>query len=313
VTVSARGAAHGKVILLGEHACVYGTPALAGGIDRGARAEVTRTDGVSVLTLGGDEVRADGASDDDRARAFRALLAEGAEAPTVRVAAASDLPPGGGLGSSAALGVAISRAVEALASEPPDEARALARAVAWERIFHGNPSGIDTAVAAGGGCIRFTRGEGIRPVPPQRELWLAIGLSGESSSTRAMVDGVARFRDKKPELFERSIEGVRSLVENAVLAVRAGDVAALGRLMDLNQMILAGLMLSTERIEALCAYARRNGALGAKLTGAGGGGSVVALAPSGDVAQAVVDAWKAKRYEGFVTHVPATHSGSGAS
>jgi mevalonate kinase len=100
----------------------------------------------------------------------------------------------------------------------------------------------------------------------------------------------------------KSFEGVRSLVANARLAIEAGDRFALGRLMDLNQMILGGLFVSTPEIERMCALAREAGALGAKLTGAGGGGSVVALVPSTAVAEAVLAAWRADRFDGFATH-----------
>lgn len=316
--IKAAGSASGKIILLGEHLVVHGAPALAAGIDRGARAEATLQGPghESRLLLGGDAIVASTTSGDDRARAFAALLAEGHAAPPIEVHAESDLPPGGGLGSSAALGVAIARAVSELAASAKGEAgvpdgEALARATAWERIFHGNPSGIDTAAAATGGCFRFTRADGIRPIALRRSLVLCVGSSGTSSSTRAMVEGVARLKARKPELFEQTKDGVTALVKNAALAIESADVSGLGRLMDLNQMLLAGLMLSTEAIEALCALARSAGALGAKLTGAGGGGSVIALvglheedeAETALVAEQVLLAWKNAGFSGFVTRI----------
>ncbi len=305
------GRAHGKVILLGEHAVVYGAPALAAGIlDRGARASATllAPGAASRLTLGGNEVLADPASRYAVARAFAALLAEGRIAPPVAVEAASDLPSGGGLGSSAALGVAIGRAVADL-FDPVIEGEAAARAVAWERIFHGNPSNIDTTAAAIGGCFRYTREHGAHPIPVGRALVFCIGWSGSSSSTRAMVEGLAALRARKPEMVDKQIAGITALVENAALAVEAGDVTGLGRLLDLNQMILAGLFLSTGPIEDMCATARAAGALGAKLTGAGGGGSVIALvgadeSGSEDAAAAkILDAWRAAGFNGFITRI----------
>jgi mevalonate kinase len=317
---SARATACGKVILLGEHAVVYGVPALAAGIDRGAVAEVTRAEAAgsrSVLHLGGRAIVADASAEDDAARAFAALLGE--DADPVAVTASSDLPPGGGLGSSAALGVAIARAVEELAGPESDaagrEARALDRALAWERVFHGNPSGIDTYAAAHGGTFRFVRGAPAVPVRPAADLWLCVGLSGASASTRVMVEGLGRLFQRKPEVQRRSIDAVAALVRNAALAIEAGDLVGLGKLMDLNQMVLAGLFLSTEALESLCALAREAGALGAKLTGSGGGGAVIALVPPphphgspdapGQVAAAVLAAWKGAGFEGFVTRIAA--------
>jgi mevalonate kinase len=118
-----------------------------------------------------------------------------------------------------------------------------------------------------------------------------------------MVESVAQLRARRPEIVAKSFEGVRALVRNARLAIEAGDRFALGRLMDLNQMLLSGLYVSTQEIERMCALARQAGALGAKLTGAGGGGSVVALVASSAAAEGVLAAWKAEGFDGFATCV----------
>jgi mevalonate kinase len=302
------GTACGKVILLGEHAVVYGIPALAVGIDRGARASATRLDGNrSTLTVRGWEITVhEDQTDHDLGRALAALIARvRVDDPTfgaVSVEAYADLPPGGGLGCSAAIGVAIARAVDPDASD----ARVLERAMAWERVFHGNPSGIDAAVASSGGCVHFRKGEGMAPVRVRHALTLCIGSTGLGSSTKTMVEAVARMRERRPEVVDKAFEAIRVLVSNARLALEAGDSFALGRLMDLNQMLLSGLFVSSEEIERLCDVARGEGALGAKLTGAGGGGCVVALVPSKSIADKVIAAWKTVGFEGFTARVAAT-------
>jgi mevalonate kinase len=321
--------AWGKVILLGEHAVVYGVPAIAVGIERGAHARATPLGpGVpgssprpSRLVIEGFPIEI---MEDDRerdlARAFRAILeptraALGRDATTAwEVAVRADLPPGGGLGCSAALGVAIARALDPEA----DDAAIGARAMQWEKVFHGTPSGIDTAVALSGGSIFFEAGKITPLVLPPDGLTLCVGHSGMASSTKSMVEAVARMRGRRPEIVEKTFAGIRSLVENARLALEAGDVLGLGRLMDLNQMLLAGLFLSTEELERMCSLARDAGAHGAKLTGAGGGGCVVALVPNGAVtngavtnsavtngavADAVLAAWKGEGFLGFSTRV----------
>jgi mevalonate kinase len=300
------GHACGKTILLGEHAVVYGVPAIAVGIDRGVRARaVERAAGPSTLTVSSWNIAV---QDDDPAndlgRALRALLETLRRDETTPRAFAieleSELPPGGGLGCSAAMGVAIARAVAPGSSDDAVQARAMA----WEQVFHGTPSGIDAAVAARGGCVCFRRGHAIEPVHVRgAPLHLCIGSTGIASSTREMVEGVTRLRARRPEIVDKSFEGIRSLVSNARHAIEAGDAGALGRLMDLNQMILSGLLVSTPEIERMCELARGAGALGAKLTGAGGGGSVVALVPSVAVAEAVVAAWKGDGLDGFATSV----------
>jgi mevalonate kinase len=289
--------AAGKVILLGEHAVVYGSPALAAALDRGATARAERA-GHDQLTLGErSAVAGDGS---EVARAFEALRTS-LGAPPQAVVAELEVPAGAGLGASAALGVAMARAVLASAepgtepSSPDARARVLAAAAAWERVFHGNPSGIDAAAAECGGCIEYSRESGAEPVVLGRALPLVVAVAGPPASTREMVEGVARLAARRPEVFEKTVSGITALVKNARLCLEAGDLPGLGKLMDLNQMLLSGLMVSTEGIERACQTARLAGALGAKLTGAGGGGCVVALADLDP--EPVLTAWK---NEGFV-------------
>jgi mevalonate kinase len=217
------------------------------------------------------------------------------------IEAEADLPPGGGLGCSAAIGVAVARAIDPAANE----ARVLEHAMAWEQVFHGNPSGVDAAVAVSGGCVLFRKGQGIEPIHAKGGLVLCVGSTGAASSTKSMVDAVARLRERRPKMVETTFEAIRSLVANARLAIEAGDRIGLGKLMDLNQMVLSGLFVSSEEIERMCDLARGAGALGAKLTGAGGGGSVVALVSSGVAAEKVIDAWRAAGFEGFAARVAA--------
>ena len=187
------GRACGKVILLGEHAVVYGIPAIAVGIDRGASAFATEAVSPSRLLVPEWDIDLAEDGEHELSRAFRALLAATGKSGSVRVEARADLPPGGGLGCSAALGVAIARALDPNA----DAALTATRAMAWERIFHGNPSGVDAAVAAGGGCVLFEKGEGdrpnsIEPIHARGGISLVIGHSGLASSTKLMVEAVAR-------------------------------------------------------------------------------------------------------------------------
>src|SRR4051812_18450842 len=137
-----RGSACGKVILLGEHAVVYGVPAIVLGIDRGATAEAVASEARaghaarSELTLGATgRVTEDGET--DVARAFSALLRTCQVTRPVRVEVVTELPAGAGLGCSAALGVAIVRALDAWENRPPAPASdAAERAMAWEKVFH---------------------------------------------------------------------------------------------------------------------------------------------------------------------------------
>jgi mevalonate kinase len=185
-------------------------------------------------------------------------------------------------------------------------------AMAWERVFHGNPSGIDTAAACFGGCFRFSKSAGVKPLKVKTPLSLAIALTSQAAATKQMVEQVATLRERKPDVVDKTLAGIASLVENAALCIEAGDLYGLGKLMDLNQALLAGLFLSTTEIETACAVAREAGALGAKLTGSGGGGAVVALVRSGE-RERVLEAWRTQGIRGFGADVVASHTGSQAA
>ena len=291
--------ANGKVILLGEHAVVYGVPAIAAGIERGVEANAVPAAAPSLRVGERSATPGDGS---DLGRGFEALLAE-LGASNLAVEARLELPPGSGLGASAALGVAIARAVLEAQGVPLAAARVLSATAAWEGVYHGNPSGVDAAAVANDGCIWFDKANGPSPIALARDLVLAIGLAGPPASTKLMVEGVARLRERRPAIVDKALEGVRALVQNAKLCLEAGDLPGLGSLMNYNQMLLSGLFVSTEGIERCCGLARDAGALGAKLTGAGGGGAVVALC-DGDSA-AVLAAWRAEGIECFGSHVRA--------
>ncbi len=298
-----RGAfGRGKVILLGEHAVVYGTPALAAGIERGVTATAKPSDETrlhiqpwnATLRLGDDE---------DLARALSAVWrAHPSSLPPLSIHADVALPAGAGLGCSAALGVAVIRAIDAAVGHEASDAEVAERGLAWERVFHGNPSGVDNTMAAHGGVAVYQRAAPLEPVQVRTPLTLVIGNSGHASSTKEMVAEVARQRGRDEARFEKTLESIAILVRNARFAIEDGDLVALGQLMDLNQNLLAGLMVSTTALEDMCAAAREAGAKGAKLTGAGGGGCMVALTEPAH-AEAVREAIVATGHEAFVTEV----------
>lgn len=289
----------GKVILLGEHAVVYGTPALAAGLGRGVSASASPADRTSLACTPWDTEHALG-GDDDVARALSAVVEEHPTAlPTLRIEAKVELPAGAGLGCSAALGVAVIRALDEAVGHEANDAEIAERSLTWEKVFHGTPSGLDNTMAAHGGIASFRRGQPLEPLEVRHKLRLVIGNSGESASTKVMVEGVRRQHDRDPARFAKTLEAVESLVDNARLAIEAGDATTLGQLMDLNQALLSGMMVSTATLEEMCTAAREAGAKGAKLTGSGGGGCMIALAEDEASSAKIKEAIEALGFEAF--------------
>ncbi|MEM6790444.1 MAG: mevalonate kinase [Myxococcota bacterium] len=316
-SAGARGEAGGKLILGGEHAVVYGVPAVVVAIPRGLRATAAPGEVARVDLLGTRRCRR--GDPGELGEAFGALLDAGRPVSVGDVVVRGSLPPGMGLGFSAAAAVAIARAVEALAarssSPPPREddegatvaTRVRARADAWERAFHGNPSGVDVAAAMSGGCLRFDRRTGAtEPVLLRDPLVLAVGLTGTGGATKTLVAGVAARRREEPVVFDQTLRAIAEVVETSIGAMATGNYRALGASLDRNHELLASWGVSTPALDDLCVSARRAGAWGAQLTGAGGGGAAVAVAADAGVADEVVAAWRARGYDGFVTIVPSS-------
>ncbi len=280
------GFGRGKVILLGEHAVVHGFGAIAVGLDRGVTAVATEAaEDLLRLEPWGLSLRPDPAGDEPLERAFATALGSYPQRPPLEIHARVALPAGAGLGCSAAIGVAVLDAIDELLGLERSRADLGEAALGWERVFHGNPSGIDNTMSAVGGVALFRKGQPLQPLHSNKPLHLVIGCSGEPSSTKEMVASVARQLDRDPDRVGKAFDAIEALVQNAKLAIESGDHVALGQLLDLNHTILSSLMLCTTKLDAMCQAARRAGALGAKMTGAGGGGCMLALAPKTEEAQ----------------------------
>lgn len=274
MTASLQTWATGKVILLGEHAVVYGFDAIAMSLDRGATVQASPHT-QHELQIPAWDTTVSLEDNNDLARALSALVDHCKPPQALRLVANVDIPPGAGLGCSAALGTAVARAL--LAHEPAlTSDRLFEASQTWERIFHGAPSGIDARAAQGLGAFRFSTRAGVQPLKVGRSLHFVVCHSGASGSTREMVAQVASLCGEEP----KTTKLLHRIGAHAVAGERAlahGDVLGLGATMNDNHRALQELGVSTARLDLLCEQFISAGACGAKLTGSGGGGCVLAL------------------------------------
>lgn len=294
----------GKIILLGEHAVVYGYPALAAALDRGVTVAPVPTPagGPLRLDIPAWDIAVTASARDDAHVVARSLAAIADELavgrPALSLVGDAQIPPGAGLGSSAAMAVAVARALLVHAKRPVDQDAVLTAAGASERLLHGRASGVDVALAFAGGIGVFRKSTGLRRIAST--LRVLVAPSGAPRSTSAMIERVADATHANVD--DARLAELGALTDSGTTAMLAGDLAGLGAAMDRAHVLLAGLGVSTPLLDSLCEAARASGAYGAKLTGAGGGGATIAIAPR-DKEQAILAEWRNAGVTGFVATV----------
>ncbi|PSP81516.1 mevalonate kinase [Halobacteriales archaeon QS_1_68_20] len=290
--------APGKVYLFGEHAVVYGEPAVPCAIELRARVTVDRRDDDRLrvhaedLSLDGFTVEYSGDAGDRPDVAVSESLVEAAMGyvdgaiEQARDAAAepavgfdvtieSDIPLGGGLGSSAAVVVATIEAATRELDVELDREEIADRAYQVEHdVQDGEASRADTFCSAMGGAVRV-EGDDCRTIGAP-ELPFVVGFDGGAGDTGELVAGVRSLKGEY-DFAETTVRTIGDLVLQGERALDDGDAAEIGRLMDFNHGLLSALGVSARRLDEMVWAARDAGAMGAKLTGAGGGGCVVAL------------------------------------
>jgi mevalonate kinase len=308
----AHGFAPGKLILLGEHTVVHQQPAIAlpfpgAGVRVVARPEPGPLRLESAPYSGplvGPELPMVAQCLAEAARV--ALESLGAHPEGLALRIDSEVPVARGLGSSAAVAVAIARAILA-AHRPegdlPDPAVLLAAADAAERVAHGNPSGVDAAAVLAAGPIWFRRGESPEALPVGAPLHLVVADTGVARDTRAAVSAVQGRLTFAPGPTRERFERLGAMADSARSAIARGDLEALGYYLDWAQTELEELGVSAPAIARLTREARKAGALGAKLTGAGCGGCVLALAEDAAAQRALAEALRAAGAPRVWTHL----------
>ena len=276
--------APGKIILFGEHAVVYGRPALAVPVTQ-VRASAT----VSANSSGGVWIEAPNinlicelshlASNHPLSAVINSLFSalRISRQPVCTIHIESTIPVAAGLGSGAAVSVVILRALSAFLGQPLPDERVNELAFEIEKLHHGSPSGIDNSVVTYARPIYFIKGSPIRPCRVGKAFTIVIGDTGISALTKESVGALRKLWEANPSHWDKVFDQIGKIVQNARRAIERGETTELGRLMDANHALLQEMTVSSLELDALVESARKAGALGAKLSGGGRGGNMIAL------------------------------------
>lgn len=306
-----KGIGFGKVILFNEHFVVYGLPAIASAIGAKTTALVERRTGSGVeISDERPETKGYKAGKATQQKESMDLMLKFMNINTMknayRVTLAGDLLAASGVGASAASCAAIARAFsEELGLNYSDE-KVNEVAYEGEKGYHGTPSGIDNTAATYGGLIWYKR-EGSSQLMERMKLKkpveIVMGNTGLVADTKAVVGAVKERKEKEPEKYGRIFQDAKELVNHARKQLETFDLQKVGDHMNENHALLQQIGVSCPELDLLVDLARNNGALGAKLTGTGRGGYMVALTPGKGLQERVAKAMEKKGFQALRTTI----------
>lgn len=279
--------APGKIILFGEHAVVYHRPAIAVPVQSLRTRVVITADPLATpgtihieapaINLNSDIL--DLVPEDHLVLTITNIMKEIGITyiPACNIRISSTIPVAAGLGSGAAASVALIRAFSTFLGKPfPDD---LVNKLAFEieKIHHGTPSGIDNTVITYNMPVYFQYGQPLQKFQIKLPFTILIADTGVPSKTAITVRKVRQGWEQSPEKFENIFDEIAEITNQGKHAIEIGNILALGKLMDQNQILLQAIGVSSAEIGILIDAAKQAGAIGAKLSGGGGGGNIIAL------------------------------------
>lgn len=318
-----KASAPAKVILFGEHFVVYGGPAILAAINKRISVDahiltndedriVIRSD-IGVVgeyghngdfnTLEGG-MRAKAILDPLYGAVRQVLLMRNKKKIGIEVSISSRVPPGIGLGSSAASCVATVAAVDSLFRKQISRHQVCELAIESERQIHKRTSGADCYVSTFGGLMHYySKSKNFKSIETKGSLSLVVASTGIKHYTSDLVSGVKRFRDKNKTLFESLTKQASEICLQAWTAIESGKYDRIGELMNENQIILQQIGVSHHKAQDIIDICSKAGAIGAKITGAGGGGAIIALAPGTRESTTIASEVKAAGYQSFEVEI----------
>jgi mevalonate kinase len=324
-----KASAPAKVILFGEHFVVYGSPAILAAINKrisvnartiihdenkivirsdiGVAGEYNNNNGKFNALEGGSKAKL--VLDPLYGAIRQVLLMRNNKKQKnnvgIEIGISSRVPPGIGLGSSAASCVATVAAVDSLFQENPSRQKVCELAIESERLIHKRTSGADCYVSTFGGLMQYYgKSKSFKNIETKgQSLCLVVANTGINHSTSDLVAGVKKFRDRNRILFKTLLNYASDICLQACAAIELGKYDKIGELMNENQIILQQLGISHHKVRDIIDICRKAGAIGAKITGAGGGGAVIALAASKQESTKIASRIRAAGYQSFEVEI----------
>jgi len=307
-----RGSGFGKAILFGEHFVVHGVPGIVSAIDSTADAEVKKTE--TGITVEDERKGAKGYTEKKRAQQKESIerilktMGIDPEKAGLKIWLGGNLPSFSGIGASAASSVAIARATAEEFKMRLSDEKINEVAYEAEKAYAGTPSGIDNTAATYGGLIWFKRNlsggpNTIEKLSIREPVEIVMGNTGIVADTKEMVAGVAERKERNPEKYNPLFKQAGELALTARKALEDFDLRGVGRLMNKNHRLLQEIEVSCKELDYLVNLAIEQGAFGAKLTGGGGGGCMVALTPTKELQESVATAMEKEGFEVLRTKI----------
>ncbi len=276
--------APGKIILFGEHAVVYGRPALAVPVTQ-VHADVdVCASGRAGIWIDAPDVDLHAElnmlpSDHPLASVIHnfLFLSHVSPFPPLNIKITSTIPVASGLGSGAAVTVALTRALSSFLSHPMTDKEINSFTYEIEKLHHGMPSGIDNTVITYAKPVYFIKGYPIKIFTPAQPFTIVIGDTGISAPTKESVGDVRRLWEADKLMWERVFDEIGEIAETAHEKIESGKWNELGELTNRNHALLQRLTVSSPELDRFVEAARNAGALGAKMSGGGRGGNMIAL------------------------------------
>ncbi len=309
----ATGKGYGKTILFGEHFVVFGLPAIASALDSVTIADIKVTEG-SGWVVDDQRPATPGYKKKKYKEAMQSIqnvidyLKINTENQKLEISFSGDLIAASGVGASAAQCTSLSRALNETFNFNLNDEKINEAAYEGEKAYHGTPSGIDNTASTYGGLIWFVKNldggkNTMDLLESPKKIPLVIANSGITASTTEVVADVRRLKEESPEKFENIFEDYKKIAENAKQALLKGDINTIGALMNENHTLLQKITVSGEINDKLVGLALNNGAIGAKVSGTGRGGLVIALTKDIETQDIVAKAVEKEGYDAWKTMI----------